>query len=155
MTRFPDTLLFPHCDDEATASAAEHKTMKLHIDEMHQGGFILEGEEYKGVQILYSIVDGDTGRRLTDQDFSSYETADAYAATHFSSCERWTPPPPSAEELEELMRIVNWMEKSPSDVVTKGATGRGIWARLSHQVHQRSHEPSLVTRIRALLTRFE
>ena len=58
--------------------------MKIHIDEMHQGGLILEGEEYKGVQILYSIVDGDTGRSLTHQEFSTYEAADAYAATHFA-----------------------------------------------------------------------
>lgn len=129
--------------------------MKIHIDEMHQGGFILEGEKYKGVGISYSIVDGDTGRSLTDQEFNAYEAAEAYVAQHFSGCERWTPPPPSAEELAELMRIVSWMERSPSDVATTGPTARGIRARLSYQLHQRSHEPSVVTRLRALLTRFE
>lgn len=129
--------------------------MKIHIDETHQGGVILEGENFKGVHVLYSIEDGDTGRSLSDQEFSSYEAAEDYAATHFPGCERWTPPPPSAGEIEELMRIVNWMEQSPSDVKTTGATARGIWARLSHQLHQRSHDPNTAARIRVLLARFE
>jgi hypothetical protein len=129
--------------------------MKIHIDETHQGGVILDGENYKGVQILYSIEDGDTGRSLSDQEFNSHEAAEAYVAAHFPGCERWTPPPPSAGELEELMRIVNWMEQSPSEVATTGATARGILARLSHQLHQRSHEADTAARIRALLARFE
>jgi len=53
--------------------------MKTHIDEMHQGGVILDEENYKGVQILYSIEDGETGRSLSDQEFSSREAAEAYA----------------------------------------------------------------------------
>jgi hypothetical protein len=122
---------------------------------MHQGGLVLEGERNKGVQVVYSIVDEDTGRSMTDQEFDSFEAAEAYVAQHFSVYERWTPPPPSAGEVAELMRIVNWMEQSPADVATAGPTGRGIWSRLSYQLHQRCHAPDVTARIRALLERFK
>jgi hypothetical protein len=62
--------------------------MKTHIDEMHQGGVILDEENYKGVQILYSIEDGETGRSLSDQEFSSREAAEAYAAS-CGGCSAW------------------------------------------------------------------
>ena len=129
--------------------------MKLHIDEMHQGGFDLGDGKGKGVRVVYSIVDEDTGRSMTDLDFESFEAAEAYVAQHFSVYERWTPSPPSAAESEELMRIVNWMEQSPGDVDTAGPTGRGIRARLSYQLHQRRHEPGVAARIKALLARFK
>ena len=129
--------------------------MKVHIDEMHQGGLVLEGDEYKGVQVSYSIVDGETGRSLADQEFSVYEAAEAYVAQHFPGCERWTTPPPSADESAELMRMVEWLEQHPSDLVRAGPTGQGIWARLSHGLHQRSYAPDIVARIRALLARLQ
>lgn len=129
--------------------------MKVHIDEMHQGGFIPEGKEYKGVHVSYSIVDGETGRSLAEQEFSAYEAAEAYISQHFPGCERWVPPHPSAGELAELMRVIDWLEQDPGAAVRKGPTSKGLWARLSHSLHQHSHAPDIAARIRALLERMQ
>jgi hypothetical protein len=132
----------------------KNEAMKLHIDEMHQGGVDLGDGRGKGVRVVYSIVDEDTGQAMTDLNFDSFEAAAAYVAEHFSVYERWMPPEPTAAELEELMRIVNWMEQSPADVDAVGQAGRGFHARLSYELHQRRHEVDVVARIKNLLDRF-
>lgn len=130
------------------------RTMKYFIDETHQGGFIHDGEEYKGVLILYSIIDGETGCNLTDQEFGSYEAAEAYVATNFPGCERWMPPPPSAEGLAELMRLINLseieIERNPSHVFSVMD-----WVSLSCRLHRHSLDANTVARIKALLTRVD
>jgi len=130
------------------------RTMKIYIDEDHSGGFILDGQENKGVLILYFIVDGETGCNLTDQEFGSYEAAEAYVAANFPGCERWAPPPPSAVALAELMRIVNLseveLERDPSHVFSAMD-----WVSLSCYLHRHSLDSNTTARIKALLTRFD
>lgn len=133
------------------------RTMRIYIDEMHSGGFILDGQEDKGVTIEYSIVDGESGRDLADQVFGSYEAAEAYVATHFPGFERWIPPPPSAEGLAELMRLVNLLEveieRDPSRAFS--ATDRGSWVSLSCRLHRHSLDSNTVARVKTLLARFD
>lgn len=130
------------------------RTMKIYIDEMHSGGFILDGQEDKGVTIEYSIVDGESGCDLTDQVFGSYEAAEAYVSAHFPGCERWTPPPPSADGLAELMRLVNLLEveieRDPSHVFSAMD-----WVSLSCYLHRHNLDSNTVARIKALLTRVD
>jgi hypothetical protein len=131
--------------------------MKIYIDEEHSGGFIIDGQENKGALIVYSIVDGETGGNLSDQEFGSYEAAEAYVATHFPGCERWVPPPPSAAGLAELMRLVNFLEveieRDPSHVFS--ATDRSTWVSLSCRLHRHSLDPNTAARVKALLARFD
>lgn len=133
------------------------RTMKIYIDEEHSGGFILDGQENKGVLIVYTIVDGETGRNLTDQEFGSYEAAEAYIATNFPGCERWMPPPPSVEGLAELMRLVNLLEveieRDPPHVFS--AMDRGSWVSLSCRLHRHSLDSNTVARVKALLARID
>lgn len=140
--------------NEIVPENKEARTMKIYIDEEHSGGFILDGQENKGVLIQYYIVDGESGSPLTDQEFGSYEAAEAYVATNFPGCERWVPPPPSAEGLAELMRMVNLseveIERDPSHVFSAMD-----WVLLSCYLHRHSLDSNTVARIKALLTRVD
>lgn len=127
--------------------------MKVHINETHSGGVIFDEKSYKGVHVTYSIENGETGHYLVDREFSTYGAAEAYLAEHFSGCERWTSPPPSPDERSELTRVLEYMEKGGADRWKYPTpTRRGIWARLSYQLHQRTLEPEIVSRVEAVLT---
>ena len=127
----------------------------VHIDENHSGGLILDDEERRGprktVDITYWIVDDESGGLLSKEPFSSFATAAEFVARNFADRERWLPPVPSEEEHAELVRILDFMEQEGERRWRNPGSTCGLWARLSYQLHQRTHLPEVEARIRAVL----
>lgn len=58
----------------------------------------------------YEVFDADTGRTLSDGPFVTYEDVEAYIAANYPGCERWQPPPASAQQAIALARIFGLLE---------------------------------------------
>jgi len=128
--------------------------MKIHVEELHLGGIIAEGDDPAGV-VVYGIVNGETGSPVVDRDFDSYEAADAYIAQHFPDTEPWTPPPAGAEDVARVMPMINLLETSPDSLMAAASTANLVRRILRGELRQRTHAPELAARIRVLLAGFE
>jgi hypothetical protein len=126
--------------------------MKVHIDELHEGGMHLPGGADAGVRITYSIIDGETGEPLRPETFSSYQAAEACLLLYFSGSPRWAPPSPTTDEFKDLERLLIFLEAECEDRWSlSGPAARDIWARVTYYLHQRTLGVDVVERIRKVL----
>ena len=123
--------------------------MKIKVELFWWNGILVDGESEDHPEPDYEIVDADTGHQLLDYPLRSYEEVEAYIATTFPDCERWTPPP-SPDDAVKLEKILAIVEFPSGEVALDERVVRNF---LVGQLYQNGYPEPVVTRIRAVLGR--
>ena len=120
--------------------------MKLKVELTRWNGIAVDGDPpYPEPE--YDLVDADTNRSLVDGPFTTCTELEAHIAVNFPNCERWVPPPPSADDALKLDRVFALIEQSASDKFNPQA----VRPFLVGQLYQSGYPPEMVARIRRAL----
>jgi len=119
--------------------------MRLKVELTWWNGIVADGDPVPP-EPEYDLIDVDSGRNLVDRSFSSCIELETYIAARYPDCERWTPPPPSAEDAAKLERVFDLIELPPDQFNPKA-----LRSFLATQLYQSEHPPETVERIRRAL----